>query len=1375
MISAESIYLNVCSDVLRRDGFLNVGGDQSADVVVDLKNPLPFLPDSVQGIYCENHIERMDRPEILAFFRECRRVLKSGGIVRVATPDLDAMVQAFHDEASQAVFFDSEDRAWTSNRAGFINGLYRDRGYKWLLNFEELVSIGKETGFASMHLLAAEESNDPRLGALQPYIKFPLIVEFIKKTEPIPVEPLVSIVIPAYKPQFFRESLLSAVNQTYRNIEILVLDDSPSDFIEDIAQEFARDDARVTYIRNTPALGEPANLSKAISLARGEFIKPLYDDDILFPGATSALLSLFRSLPDARLAAGRRVFIDASSKVLDIQPEVTPLYEKSGRLYGPKVIQEIATAGINHIGEPTVVMFRRQDALAINEPNVMSLFGETCFGLGDLATFAHLLSMGDLAYTTETISQFRIHADQTQRQDNVRKQYPTVWNFFRESILRLGLALPEKSSLPTQTLRTKPRSRLEEESAPLSGGRTPAAAKDISDRSTYNAWLHMRAPTTGDIESLTKFATQNFSASISFNIVVRLPAEFRSALADTLDSLNCQLYGNWHITVVTQLGAPDGLNAVPCLNWFNPPEGEEKTFIDTQAASSAQSWIVELPPGSVLDPLCLWRLACEITAAPDVVAFFVDDDIYDRNGARKKPRFKPGTNPAWLLSSDLAGPLFIRREVWNACGGAGARAGSPWFEQLIRLTDYCGWKDIRHIPDVLLSYPNEYPADTESCLLALVQHLYEQGTKVELEAASTNSWCIRYPLAASPRLSIVVISQGNLDLLVRCVNSIIEQTAYPDFEIVVVAPAVVNDIELDSWLDHYEETTGGAIRVIRSAHDDGFGIQCNLAAETISSELIVFVSEDCVVVHKTWVDELVRTVLQDNIAAVSPRLIGSGDARIANAGNVLGLDGVIGSPYRENTKLATPGYLDYLIVARDVSALPSSCFLVRTNAFKELGGLDTVELTSDTLAVADLCQKLRQTGRRLIYQPLASVVQGNASPLDATLDREKSAQAAAALIRAESVFSARWFKNSACEPYWNPNFSLIETTPVIETGYLAQWQHQPSSAPRIMARNLTNGQGDFRITSYLSALRRAGMATECVWPQGDDDREPSATEILRLAPDSIIVQHYINDPKLAGLEAWQALPNRPFIVYALDDLLTNMAESNPFRKNIPANTRTRLKYALERCDRMVVSTDFLAETYRHLIPDIRVIPNRLEQEIWLPLHSRKRTADKPRIGWAGGTTHQGDLILLKEIIEQTRHEADWIFFGMCPDEIRPLIAEYHALAAFTEYPARLAGLNLDIAVAPLAQIPFNQGKSNLRLLEYGILGIPVVCTDIDPYRGSPACCVANTAEAWTKALRDRIHDADAREREGATMRQWVHQGYLLENHLEEWLTAHLPN
>ncbi|MBK8533723.1 MAG: hypothetical protein IPL59_00575 [Candidatus Competibacteraceae bacterium] len=63
------------------------------------------------------------------------------------------------------------------------------------------------------------------------------------------------------------------------------------------------------------------------------------------------------------------------------------------------------------------------------------------------------------------------------------------------------------------------------------------------------------------------------------------------------------------------------------------------------------------------------------------------------------------------------------------------------------------------------------------------------------------------------------------------------------------------------------------------------------------------------------------------------------------------------------------------------------------------------------------------------------------------------------------------------------------------------------------------------------------------------------------------------------------------------------------------------------------------------------------------------------------------------------------------------VAEVHPGTPFDAlHPAALAALDLDPAVAPLEHHRFNRAKSNLRLLEYGVLGWPVVCTDILPYQ-----------------------------------------------------------
>ncbi len=892
----------------------------------------------------------------------------------------------------------------------------------------------------------------------------------------------------------------------------------------------------------------------------------------------------------------------------------------------------------------------------------------------------------------------------------------------------------------------------------------------------YESWRANRATICDEGNLVEQYAASMQDGIPGFHLCMRLPQGSEALLADTIDSMFGQHYPNWHLDVITPLPAPDGLESIPCISWHTIPEASKhKAAIDTQVELRNLDLCVELPPGATPDPLCFWRIAKDMAASGKYVGAFVDDDLIGTDGKHHTPRFKPGVNPAQLISSDLAGPLFLRREAWMASGGASERQGSPWFSQLLRVADTFGWHSILHIPDILFSYRGSFPSDIESCLIGLVVQQQTKGMTNEIVPVTSRSWNIRNPLTAEPMISVAVLSQGHLDYLPRCVDSILKKTSYSNFEILITLSEDACHPDIIDWIERAQCNSASVkIRLVRVQPASNHAARCNAAVRACSNDYILFIREEAVVIQEKWLEELVRTCLPPGIAAASPCLIAPSTSKITDAGNILGLKEIVGSPYQDEAKLGDPGYLDTLRIARDANLLSGACLLVRKGDYLAAEGMDE-NCLGDHFADADLCLKLRSLGHRTIYQPLATVVYGGPISFDLGCDIERKTNFLSAQGNAKYEFLQRWLNRGASDPYWNPNLSLTSVTPIPETEYQPQWRYFPSSGPRILARQLTNGQGIFRVTAPLRALCKAGMASECLWPQEENDREPNVQEIQRLAPDAIIVQHYINDPKLAGLDAWKALPSRPFIVYALDDLLTNMAESNPFRKRIPANSRTRLSYALERCDRLVVSTDYLASEYRHLNSDIRVVPNRLEQELWLPLRSRRRIGKKPRIGWAGGTTHQGDLILLKEIIEQTRHEADWIFFGMCPEEILPLLAEYHSFASFTEYPAKLAALSLDIAVAPLAEIPFNQGKSNLRLLEYGILGIPVVCTDIDPYQGSPACRVANTVAAWTKALRDRIHDADAREQEGAALRHWVLEGYLLENHLDEWLDAHLPN
>lgn len=94
-------------------------------------------------------------------------------------------------------------------------------------------------------------------------------------------QPLVSVVMPVYNTErFLRQAIDSVLNQTYQNIELIVVDDGSKDNSLQILTEYQKNDSRVCVIKQEPNLGVAHARNKGIQLAKGEFIALLDSDDI---------------------------------------------------------------------------------------------------------------------------------------------------------------------------------------------------------------------------------------------------------------------------------------------------------------------------------------------------------------------------------------------------------------------------------------------------------------------------------------------------------------------------------------------------------------------------------------------------------------------------------------------------------------------------------------------------------------------------------------------------------------------------------------------------------------------------------------------------------------------------------------------------------------------------------------------------------------------------------------------------------------------------------------------------------------------------------------------------------------------------------------
>ncbi len=165
-----------------------------------------------------------------------------------------------------------------------------------------------------------------------------------------------------------RESIESVLRQTYRSLELIVVDDGSTDGTASIIEAYARRDARVLHVHQ-PNRGVAAARNRAIAAARGRYIAPIDADDIWFPEKIAKQVqSLERAAPQVALAYAWSARIDATGRQfpLDRRPHV------SGWVYPAFVYKNFCSASAPLI---------RRDCLAViggYDPSLRARGGEGC-------------------------------------------------------------------------------------------------------------------------------------------------------------------------------------------------------------------------------------------------------------------------------------------------------------------------------------------------------------------------------------------------------------------------------------------------------------------------------------------------------------------------------------------------------------------------------------------------------------------------------------------------------------------------------------------------------------------------------------------------------------------------------------------------------------------------------------------------------------------------------------------------------------------------------------------------------------------------------------------------------------------------------------
>ncbi len=902
----------------------------------------------------------------------------------------------------------------------------------------------------------------------------------------------------------------------------------------------------------------------------------------------------------------------------------------------------------------------------------------------------------------------------------------------------------------------------------------------------YRDWMKKHALREVDGHLFAERMMYQWSHKPVFHFVLFLFPGDEPLLGDTLDSLSEQLYQDWRLTVVADTPAPDRLwEELDVLKWLQCGSDHDPYQLVNDAVGSVESdWVAFIEPGTRWRQQALLRVADYANLNADTRFIYTDTDTVDKVGERSDPQFLPDVNVDMLRSKPYCRQgAWVRRDMLLDNGGFEPLPGCEMHDQIFKVLEQEGEKAVTHIADVLVHNPAGRRAPDDAVLtLTVKNHLERSGIPAVVgEGYLPGTLRINYVHAEEASVSIVIPNRDKFEYIDACVRSLFERTAYDNFE-VIIADRGSSDPDTLALYDRFDASDDGRVSVVRLGADVSVADACNQAAMLARGEYLTFLKNHVEARQAQWLTRLMLHAQRPEVGVVGPRVVFAESTLLFEAGIVLGMDDVAGKPFVNRLTLHGEGYMGRAQIDQNYSAVSDTCMTVRKSLFTELGGFDADHFGKDFLDV-DFCLRMGEAGYRIVWTPFSMLMayKGTATINERSKSREYLENVIAYDEARASVLD-KWLPKLARDPAYNPNLALSSDRAFLVDDQLPMnWDVNFHERTRVLGLPLGGGSGEYRVIQPFDAISHAAMQqTEYCRLEKGSGVSLKLPAIARMDPDVLVVQAAIDDLHVGLLQDLADHRPETFRVFTLDDLITEIPEKSSVYKRhrgLFRNARARLRKALSLCDRMIVTTRPLADAYADMIDDIRVIPNRLQRDVWLPLESKRGVASKPRVGWVGAQQHGGDLEIIVDVVKQTADKLDWVFMGMCPEEIRPLVKEAHLdWVAYDEYPQKMASLNLDIAVAPLEVHSFNEAKSNLRLLEYGILGWPVVCTDIAPYQAydAPVRRVPNDVAAWVEAIMGYANDLESAAADGDRLKKWVKRHFILEDHLDEWVRGLTP-
>lgn len=256
-------------------------------------------------------------------------------------------------------------------------------------------------------------------------------------------------------------------------------------------------------------------------------------------------------------------------------------------------------------------------------------------------------------------------------------------------------------------------------------------------------------------------------------------------------------------------------------------------------------------------------------------------------------------------------------------------------------------------------------------------------------------------------------------------------------------------------------------------------------------------------------------------------------------------------------------------------------------------------------------------------------------------------------------------------------------------------------------------------------------------------------------------------------------------VYEADDDFFHMDPNSQSYRFFTPDRLERIRKYIRECDYVTVTNAHLKDVYGAINPNVAVIPNAVDVEMFASVRKKKEDYDKDDIiiGWTGSATHTSDLKIIADVIKDVLKKHKNVKF---------LLAGWPECPFFTDVPfnqiIRIPWVNnmldhiqnvgkIDIGLCPLVDNKFNRSKSNLKYIELAAAGIPAIVSDVITYNttvkngknGIVVGASGATYKEWIKAIETLITQKELRKKYGVEAYKTVVNNFDINVIAKQWV------